>query len=115
MPDINLELSDAVELAELLTFLADWLSGSQQQTLNDSLTTFVGHPAYDVDNLAADLDCRLESACETCAYFRTGTQFLPILTRQRDHARDHGQAGWAALFDGLIQRAETGPATTERS
>jgi site-specific recombinase XerD len=55
----------------------------------------------------AELDCRLESACETCAYFRTGTQFLPILTRQRDHARDHGQASRAALFDGLIQRAET--------
>jgi site-specific recombinase XerD len=55
----------------------------------------------------ADLDCRLESACETCAYFRTGTQFLPILTRQRDHARDHGQAERAALFDGLIQRAQT--------
>ncbi len=55
----------------------------------------------------AELDCRLESACETCAYFRTGTQFLPILTRQRDHARDHGQAERAALFDGLIERAET--------
>jgi integrase/recombinase XerD len=63
----------------------------------------------------AELDCRLESACETCAYFRTGTEFLPILVRQRDHARDHGQADRAALFDGLIQRAETGPATTERS
>jgi site-specific recombinase XerD len=60
-----------------------------------------------------DLDCRLESACETCAYFRTGTQFLPILIRQRDHARDHHQADRAALFDGLIQRAETGPATTD--
>ena len=57
----------------------------------------------------------MESACETCAYFRTGTQFLPILTRQRDHARDHGQAGRAAMFDGLIQHAEAGPATTERS
>jgi len=54
-----------------------------------------------------ELDCRMESACETCAYFRTSTQFLPILTRQRDHARDHGQAARAALFDGLIQRAET--------
>ena len=63
----------------------------------------------------AELDCRLESACETCAYFRTGPEFLPILTRQRDHARDHGQADRAALSDGLIQRAETGPATTERS
>jgi site-specific recombinase XerD len=63
----------------------------------------------------AELDCRLESACETCAYFRTGTEFLPILVRQRDHARDHDQADRAALFDGLIQRAEAGPATTERS
>jgi hypothetical protein len=63
----------------------------------------------------AELDCRMESACETCAYFRTGTEFLPILTRQRDHARDHGQPDRAALFDGLIQRAEAGPATTERS
>jgi site-specific recombinase XerD len=52
-----------------------------------------------------ELDCRLESACETCAYFRTSPQFLPILTRQRDHAQDHGQADRAALFDGLIQRA----------
>jgi hypothetical protein len=55
-----------------------------------------------------ELDCRLEPACETCACFRTGTQFLPILTRQRDHARDHGQAGRAALSGGLIQPAETG-------
>ena len=59
----------------------------------------------------AELDCRMESACETCAYFRTGTEFLPILARQRDHARDHGQADRAALFDGLIQHAQTGPAT----
>ena len=55
----------------------------------------------------AELDCRMESACETCAYFRTSTQFLPILVRQRDHARGHGQADRATLFDGLIQRAET--------
>jgi hypothetical protein len=63
----------------------------------------------------AELDCRMESACETCAYFRTGPEFLPILTRQRDHARDHGQADRAALFDGLIQRAGPGPAATGRS
>ncbi len=55
----------------------------------------------------AELDCRMESACETCACFRTGTEFLPILARQRDHARGHGQADRAALFDGLIQRGET--------
>jgi hypothetical protein len=41
------------------------------------------------------------------AKLRRETQFLPILTRQRDHARDHGQATRAVLFDELIQRAET--------
>ena len=53
-----------------------------------------------------ELDCRMESACETCAYFRTGTEFLPTLTRQRDHAHNHAQAERAALFDGLIDRVE---------
>jgi site-specific recombinase XerD len=50
------------------------------------------------------LDCRMESACETCSYFRTGPEFLPVLTLQRDHARDHGQADRAAMFDGLITK-----------
>jgi site-specific recombinase XerD len=53
-----------------------------------------------------ELDCRMESACETCAYFRTGTEFLPILIRQRDHARDHDQNDRATLFTNLIERVE---------
>jgi hypothetical protein len=55
MPQITLDLSDAAELAELLTFLLSWLSGSQKQTLADSFATFVGHPAYNTDALCADL------------------------------------------------------------
>jgi hypothetical protein len=55
MPELRLNHGDAVELAELLTFLADWLSDSQQHTLSDSLATFVGHPAYDIDSLRRDL------------------------------------------------------------
>jgi len=55
MPTINLDLSDAAELAETLTFLAEWLSGSQKQTLADSFAAFVGHPAYDTGALRADL------------------------------------------------------------
>jgi hypothetical protein len=38
----------------MLAFLADWLSGSQKQTLTGSLAAFVGHPAYDTDSLCAD-------------------------------------------------------------
>ncbi len=54
-----------------------------------------------------ELDCRMESACETCAYFRTSVEFLPTLTQQRDHARERGQAERAALFDGLINRVDS--------
>ena len=55
MPQITLDLSDAAELAEILTFLTNWLSGSQKQILADSFATFVGHPAYNTGTLCADL------------------------------------------------------------
>ena len=53
-----------------------------------------------------ELDCRMETICETCAYFDTGPQFVPVLLRQRDHARTHRQAERAKLYDDLITRAE---------
>ena len=34
-----------------------------------------------------ELDCRMETVCESCAYFKTGPEFVPVLIRQRDHAR----------------------------
>jgi hypothetical protein len=55
MPGITLDAGDAAELAEMLTFLADWLAGSQQQVLAGSLAAFVGHPAYNTQALRADL------------------------------------------------------------
>jgi hypothetical protein len=55
MPQITLDLSDAAELAEILTFLTNWLSGSQKQILADSFAAFVGHPAYNTGTLSADL------------------------------------------------------------
>ena len=51
-----------------------------------------------------ELECRMESACETCAYFQTGPEFVPVILRQRDHARDHNQPDRQALFDGLLER-----------
>ena len=39
----------------MLTFLADWLSGSQKQAVSDSLAAFAGHPACDTDALRAYL------------------------------------------------------------
>jgi site-specific recombinase XerD len=51
-----------------------------------------------------ELECRMESACETCAYFKTGPEFVPVLLRQRDHALEYGQTDRAALFDDLVSR-----------
>ena len=53
-----------------------------------------------------ELDCRMETACETCSYFQTSIEFKPTLTRQRDHAQTHGQTDRAALFDRLLHRLE---------
>jgi site-specific recombinase XerD len=53
----------------------------------------------------AELDCRMEAACETCAYFKTGPEFVPVLLRQRDHARAHHQPDRAAIFDQLLDHA----------
>ena len=55
MPQIRLDLADAAELAEMLTFLADWLAGSHKPVLEQSLAAFVGHPAYTTEILRADL------------------------------------------------------------
>jgi hypothetical protein len=55
MPGITLDLSDAAELAETLTFLTQWLSGSQKQALADSFAAYVGHPSYNTDTLCTDL------------------------------------------------------------
>jgi hypothetical protein len=46
----------------------------------------------------------METICETCAYFDTGPEFVPVLLRQRNHARDHQQPDRAALNDSRIQR-----------
>ena len=56
-----------------------------------------------------ELECRMETICETCAYFDTGPEFVPVLLRQRDHARTHQQPDRAALYDTLIDRAGTCP------
>lgn len=53
-----------------------------------------------------ELDCRMETACETCSYFATSVEFKPTLRRQRDHAREHGQTDRVTLFDKLLGRID---------
>ena len=52
-----------------------------------------------------ELDCKMESICETCAYFETGPEFVPVLLRQRDHAKEQGQRERRVqLFENLVSR-----------
>jgi len=50
----SLDTIDAIELAEVLEFISNWLE-SDQATLAPSLGRFVGHPAYGIDSLRGDL------------------------------------------------------------
>ena len=52
MPEVRL---DAAELAEMLQFLTGWLSHDPGR-LTASLESFVGHPAYGISQLRADLE-----------------------------------------------------------
>jgi hypothetical protein len=54
MPGMNLDTADAIELAELLQFLSDWLA-TDPARLGASLLAFVGHPAYGTRELQDDL------------------------------------------------------------
>lgn len=55
MPDVTLDVGDAVELAELLRFFSGWLASAGEE-LAGSLTRFVGTDAYGVAGLRGDLD-----------------------------------------------------------
>jgi hypothetical protein len=50
------------------------------------------------------LDCQFESICERCGFFETGTEFIPILRRQRDDAENRRDAERTELFEGLLGR-----------
>jgi len=53
--ELGLNLTDAAELGELLTFLSDWLNSSDSAQLAASLHRFVGAASYDLDSLRLDL------------------------------------------------------------
>jgi hypothetical protein len=55
VPHVTLNAADAGELAEMLQFLSDWLARDPAR-LGASLEDFVGHPAYGLAQLRADLD-----------------------------------------------------------
>jgi hypothetical protein len=55
MPRTCIDTADAVELAETLQLIARW-TAADPGTLAPSFLGFIGHPAYGLDALRADLD-----------------------------------------------------------
>ena len=53
--DPRLNTTDAAELSELLTFLSDWLDGTDSNQLAASLQRFLGTTGYDLTELRTDL------------------------------------------------------------
>jgi len=52
---MTLDAGDAAELAEMLSFLSQWLARDPAR-LGTSLEDFVGNPAYGIQHLRDDLD-----------------------------------------------------------
>ena len=53
--DLRLNATDAAELSELLTFLSDWLDGTDSDQLAASLQRFVATTGYNLTELRTDL------------------------------------------------------------
>ncbi len=49
MPSVTLDAGDAAELAEILTFIGEWLA--RDTRLEASLADQIGHPAYGIQHL----------------------------------------------------------------
>ena len=53
-----------------------------------------------------EMDCHVESICESCTFFVTTIEFPPTLRRQRDDAATKGQVARTEIFDGLLDRLD---------
>jgi hypothetical protein len=54
-PQLHLDLADAAELAETLTFISQWLGGADHTQLAASFGRFIGTRGYDLAELRTDL------------------------------------------------------------
>jgi hypothetical protein len=55
MPAMGIDTADAIELAELLAFIGDWLTADPDR-LSQSLLAYIDHPGYGLEALHSDLD-----------------------------------------------------------
>ena len=52
---MSMDPADTTELTQLLQLIAGWLDADPQH-LAPSLRNYIGHPAYNLDDLRTDLD-----------------------------------------------------------
>jgi hypothetical protein len=53
--EVRLQLIDATELAEMLTFISGWLAGPERDQLADSFARFIGTDGDHLTELRSDL------------------------------------------------------------
>lgn len=82
MPSLTLDAGDAGELAEMLSFISDWLA--RDPRLEASLADFVGHPAYGIQHLRDDLDRFI--------FLLGGSDGEQFLTADNDESEEGGPA-----------------------
>ena len=81
MPSLTLHAGDAAELAEMLSFLGQWLARDPGR-LGTSLEEFVGNPAYGIQHLRDDLDRFI--------FLLGGSDGEQFLTGDHDHPGEGG-------------------------
>ena len=54
-PPVHLDLAYSAELAEMLTFISQWLGGTDHAQLGASFGRFIGTQGYDLAELRTDL------------------------------------------------------------
>jgi len=84
MPSLTLDAGDAAELAEMLSFLSQWLARDPAR-LAASLEDFVGHPAYTIQHLRDDLD--------RFVFLLGGSDEEQFLTGEHDEPAEGGTNG----------------------
>ena len=55
MSATSIDTSDAIELAEMLTHIREWLTDTDHTELAASFTRFIGNNAYTLTDLTTDL------------------------------------------------------------
>jgi hypothetical protein len=89
-PQVHLDLAEAAELAEMLTFLSEWFAGPDHAQLVASFGRFIGTRGYDLADLRTDLDRLTFFLATTTASVSSAPARTDSLAAGSRHACDVG-------------------------